>query len=245
MAPSNAVVTVLGESSTGKELVAWALHEAAPRAGKPFIPIKRAALAPAVIESELFGYEKGAFTGADARRKGTFEEAHGGTLFLDEVGELPLDLQAKLLRVLESGEVKPVGASRPFHVDVRVVAPHRELAGLGAPGEVPRGPVLMAGRDAAGAAAAEKSARRHPRRLAEHFVRLYELRGADGEVHGRAGQAPATRLVWQRARAAQRGAPRPAGAKGSQAGRQRQLLRGSVLPRPRAWRARCRNCRRE
>jgi pSer/pThr/pTyr-binding forkhead associated (FHA) protein len=128
VAPSNAVVTVLGESGAGKELVAWALHEASPRAGQPFVPINCGALSPAVIESELFGHEKGAFTGADSRRKGAFEEAHGGTLFLDEVGELPLELQAMLLRVLESGEVKPVGASRPFHVDVRVVAAtHREL----------------------------------------------------------------------------------------------------------------------
>ena len=91
VAPSNAVVTVLGESGTGKELVAWALHEASPREGQPFIPLNCAALAPAVIESELFGHEKGAFTGADSRRKGAFEEAHGSTLFLDEVDERPLE----------------------------------------------------------------------------------------------------------------------------------------------------------
>jgi DNA-binding NtrC family response regulator len=128
VAPSDALVTLLGESGTGKDLVARALHECSPRAGQPFIPINCAALSPTLMESELFGHEKGAFTGADSKRMGAFEEANGGTLFLDEVGELPVEVQAKLLRVLDSGEVKPVGATRPFHVDVRVVAAtHREL----------------------------------------------------------------------------------------------------------------------
>jgi DNA-binding NtrC family response regulator len=122
VAPSNAAVAILGESGTGKELVARALHTCSPRASKAFIPINCAAISKELIESELFGHEKGAFTGADKLRKGAFEEAHGGTLFLDEIGELPLDLQAKLLRVLESGELKRVGSSRPTHVDVRVVA---------------------------------------------------------------------------------------------------------------------------
>ncbi|KFE66329.1 Response regulator of zinc sigma-54-dependent two-component system [Hyalangium minutum] len=110
--PAPVVVTVLGESGTGKELVAKALHACSPREGKPFIALNCATLSPALVESELFGHEKGAFTGADMRRKGAFEEADGGTLFLDEVGELTLEQQAKLLRVLESGEVKPVGAAR-------------------------------------------------------------------------------------------------------------------------------------
>jgi DNA-binding NtrC family response regulator len=122
VAPSSAAVAIFGESGTGKELVAHALHKRSPRAQAAFIPVNCAAISRELIESELFGHEKGAFTGAAAGRKGAFEEADGGTLFLDEIGELPLDLQAKLLRALESGEIKRVGASRPMNVDVRVVA---------------------------------------------------------------------------------------------------------------------------
>jgi len=128
VAASNAAVTVLGESGTGKELVAQALHADSPRQERPFIPINCAAISRELIESELFGHEKGAFTGAQSIRRGAFEEADGGTLFLDEIGELPLELQAKLLRALESGEIKRVGAARPSHVDVRVVcATNRDL----------------------------------------------------------------------------------------------------------------------
>ena len=122
VAPSSAAVAVFGESGTGKELVARAIHNRSTRAGAAFIPVNCAAISKELIESELFGHEKGAFTGAATTRKGAFEEADGGTLFLDEIGELPLDLQAKLLRALESGEIKRVGASRPINVDVRVVA---------------------------------------------------------------------------------------------------------------------------
>jgi DNA-binding NtrC family response regulator len=122
VAPSSAAVAILGESGTGKELVARALHDCSQRADRPFIPVNCAAISKELIESELFGHEKGSFTGAANARKGAFEEADGGTLFLDEIGELPVDLQAKLLRALESGEIKRVGASRPSHVDVRVVA---------------------------------------------------------------------------------------------------------------------------
>jgi len=122
VAPSSAAVTVLGESGTGKELVARAIHLRSSRSDAPFIPVNCAAISKELIESELFGHEKGAFTGAMTTRKGAFEEASNGTLFLDEIGELPLDLQAKLLRALESGEIKRVGASRPMLVDVRIVA---------------------------------------------------------------------------------------------------------------------------
>jgi two-component system, NtrC family, response regulator HydG len=122
VAPSSAAVAIFGESGTGKELVARALHTRSNRAEKPFIPVNCAAISKELIESELFGHEKGSFTGATNARKGAFEEADGGTLFLDEIGELPFDLQAKLLRALESGEIKRVGAIKPMNVDVRIVA---------------------------------------------------------------------------------------------------------------------------
>jgi DNA-binding NtrC family response regulator/pSer/pThr/pTyr-binding forkhead associated (FHA) protein len=122
VAPSTAAVAVFGESGTGKELVARAIHARSTRAESAFIPVNCAAISRELIESELFGHEKGAFTGAMTARKGAFEEADGGTIFLDEIGELPLELQAKLLRALESGEIKRVGASRPTTVDVRIVA---------------------------------------------------------------------------------------------------------------------------
>ena len=125
---SDAAVTILGETGTGKELVARALHARSPRAGGPFIPVNCSAIAETLIESELFGHEKGSFSGAERLRKGAFEEADQGTVFLDEIGELPFDLQPKLLRVLELGEVKRVGASRPISVNVRIVAAtHRDL----------------------------------------------------------------------------------------------------------------------
>ncbi len=128
VAPSNAPVTILGETGVGKELVARALHGRSGRRAAPFIPVNCSAIAETLIESELFGHERGAFSGAERLRKGAFEEAHGGTIFLDEVGELPLDLQPKLLRVLELGEVKRVGASRPIQCDARIVAAtHRDL----------------------------------------------------------------------------------------------------------------------
>src|SRR5690606_8362565 len=122
---------IFGETGTGKELVARAIHRRSDRAKGPFIPVNCAAISRELVESELFGHEKGAFTGAASARKGAFEEAEGGTLFLDEIGELPLALQAKLLRTLEAGEIRRVGSSRPFRVDVRVVAAtHRDLRAM-------------------------------------------------------------------------------------------------------------------
>ena len=121
-------VCILGETGTGKELVARAIHEKSARREGPFITLNCAAVPGELIESELFGHEKGAFTGAAARHTGKFEQAHGGTLFLDEIGDMPLAMQAKLLRVLEEGEVERVGGDKPVAVDVRViVATHRNL----------------------------------------------------------------------------------------------------------------------
>jgi DNA-binding NtrC family response regulator/pSer/pThr/pTyr-binding forkhead associated (FHA) protein len=136
VAPASVSVTVFGETGTGKELVSRAIHARSGRRDRPFVPVNCSAIARELIESELFGHEKGAFTGADRQRAGAFEEANGGTLFLDEIGELPLDLQAKLLRTLENGEIKRVGSSKPISVDVRVVAAtHRDLLARSRKGE--------------------------------------------------------------------------------------------------------------
>src|SRR3954452_3699120 len=128
VAPTDAGVMILGETGTGKELIARSLHDKSHRAGHAFIPVNCGALPENLVESELFGHRKGAFTGADAHRKGLFEVANGGTLFLDEVGELDKSVQVKLLRFLESGEIRRVGENDPFRVDVRVLcATHRDL----------------------------------------------------------------------------------------------------------------------
>ena len=131
VAGSSESVLITGESGTGKELVASAIHRNSKRAAQPFIKVNCAALSPTLLESELFGHEKGAFTGAVTRRIGRFEQATGGTLFLDEIGDLDIDLQAKLLRVLQTGQFERVGGNETLQVDVRVIAAtNRDLAAL-------------------------------------------------------------------------------------------------------------------
>jgi len=135
-APTDATVLIEGETGTGKELVAKALHRLSRRARGPLVAVNCAALPETLAESELFGHAKGAFTGADKPRAGRFREADGGTLFLDEIGEMPLALQAKLLRVIQEGEVQPLGVDKPQSVDVRLVAAtNRNLGELAAEGK--------------------------------------------------------------------------------------------------------------
>jgi DNA-binding NtrC family response regulator len=136
VAPTNSTVLILGETGTGKELVARSVHDQSLRADMPFVAINCGGLPESLIESELFGHRRGSFTGADEHRVGLFEVANGGTLFLDELGELPKAMQAKLLRVLESGEIRRVGDNESFVVDVRVVcATHRDLEQMVADGD--------------------------------------------------------------------------------------------------------------
>lgn len=128
-AASNIPILVTGESGTGKEMIARAIQGSSDRAGRPFITVNCGAIPENLVESILFGHEKGSFTGANAKHIGKFQEANGGTIFLDEVGELPQDMQVKLLRVLQEGEVDPIGSKRPVKVDVRVIsATNRDLA---------------------------------------------------------------------------------------------------------------------
>ncbi len=133
VAPTGATVLVTGETGTGKEVVAQTIHALSRRARGPFVPINCGAVAPTLVESELFGHERGSFTGAERSHKGVFERAHGGTLFLDEIAEMPLELQVRLLRALEAGAVRKVGGDGETDVDVRVIAatnlePHKAVA---------------------------------------------------------------------------------------------------------------------
>ena len=155
-APVRSAVLIQGESGVGKELVARAIHRASPRNQEPFVQVNCAAIPDELIESELFGHERGSFTGATQKQIGKFEQADRGTIFLDEVGDMSLKTQAKVLRVLQEGEVERLGSARTIKVDVRVLAATNKNSG---PGDrykrVPRGPVLSAQRHSdSGAAAA-------------------------------------------------------------------------------------------
>ena len=162
IAPMDVSVIIQGETGTGKELVARAIHELSGRKRGPFVVLDCGAIPPNLIESELFGHEKGAFTGAVASRPGAFERANGGTIFLDELGELRTDLQPKLLRVLENREVRRVGGNEVQEVDVRVIAAtNRDLVKEIQTGGLPRRPLLPPLGHQHSAAAAAPAPRRH------------------------------------------------------------------------------------
>ncbi len=164
VAQSDVPVLILGETGTGKEVVSRAIHSRSIRGAGPFIRVNCGAIPPELIDSQLFGHEKGSFTGAAETRKGWFERADGGTLFLDEIGELPLAAQVRLLRVLQDGLVERVGGEQPMHVDVRIVAAtHRELGGDGQAGHVSRRLVVSRQRISHPVAAAARASGGYPR----------------------------------------------------------------------------------
>ena len=201
---SQSIVTVLitGESGSGKELVANALHKHSPRASGPFVAINTAAIPKDLLESELFGHERGAFTGAQTTRRGRFEQADGGTLFLDEIGDMPFDLQTRLLRVLSDGQFYRVGGHNPMRSNVRVIAAtHQNLEERVKAGVVPRRPVPPPERDPPAPAGAARAPGRHP--VADPLLPAEERARARrrGQAHHRRGAraADAVRLPRQRA----------------------------------------------
>ena len=178
IAPQNSRVLITGESGTGKELVARAIHENSARAKNPFITINCGAFPETLLESELFGYMKGAFTGANENRHGLFQAAHGGTLFMDEVGNMSVTMQVKLYRVLQEGKVRPIGSTEESDVDVRVItATNKDLEKEIAEGPVPRRSVLPLERHSHSPAAPARTPGRH-------FAPRSGVPGAILEVHG-------------------------------------------------------------
>ena len=193
---TRATVCIEGETGTGKELIASAIHYQSRRHDKLFVAQNCAALPENLLESELFGHKHGAFTGADSDKKGLFEIADGGTLFLDEIGEMPLSLQAKLLRVLQEGTIRPVGATSEKQVDVRIIcATNRDLAAEVEKGALPPGPLLPADGVPDPAAAAARAARGHPaarRALPQALRRGVPARARRASRRRRSTRSPAT-----------------------------------------------------
>src|SRR5439155_25756177 len=145
VAHADSTVLIIGDTGTGKELIARAIHDRSPRRKRPLVKVNCGAISAGLVESELFGHVKGAFTGALANRDGRFKVADSGTIFLDEVGELPLDTQVKLLRVLQEQEFEPIGSSKTVKVDVRIIAAtNRDLSAAAAEGKFRRDPLLPA-----------------------------------------------------------------------------------------------------
>ncbi len=233
IAPTNASVLIQGETGTGKELVAQAIHQNSPRKNKPFVALNCAALSENILESELFGHVKGAFTDASTDRVGKFEYAHGGTMFLDEVGDMPLATQIKLLRVLENGEITRVGSNDPIKVNVRILsATNRNLEDSIEAGTFRsdlyhrlkvvtiRLPTLC-----------ERS--QDIPILIDYFIRQFAARHGKQitrHVAGRAAKAAGLRLARQRPPASQRGREHGGGRLRRPAGRRRPA-RGVCRPR--------------
>ena len=203
VAPSKATILIEGETGSGKELIAQAIHQASPRARAPFVAVHCAALPPTLLESELFGHERGAFTGATERRIGRFEAADGGTLFLDEIGEISPATQVKLLRFLETKAIERIGGMKPIQLDVRLVAAtNKNLEQMVKDGHVPRGPVLPAQRGAHHDAAAAR-ARRGRAAAARPLHQAFQRGEQRAAAHDRAGRdAPPAGLRRGRATSA-------------------------------------------
>ena len=214
VAPTDSTVLIRGETGTGKELIARALHELSPRRDRTFVKLNCAAIPTGLLESELFGHEKGAFTGAISQKVGRFELAHQGTLFLDEVGDIPPELQPKLLRVLQEQEFERLGGTKTIKVDVRLVAATQPRPGAdGRRRPLPRGPLLPAERLPGGAAAAAGAAGRHP---AAGPPLHPAVRPADGPSTPEAGAGRAGRRSSPFTRTGDPCSPMPSSARSSQ-----------------------------
>ena len=191
VAPTDSWVLITGDNGTGKELVAHAIHRLSPREGHPFVDVNCAAIPEELIESELFGHEKGAFTGATGKKRGKFDLAHQGTIFLDEIADMSLKTQAKILRILQEQRFERVGGTKTIAVDVRVLAAtNKNLQGRDRGRPLPRGPLLPPQRDPHPRAAPGRARRGHPRAGGRLF-------GPSGREAQPAGQALHFRRPWR------------------------------------------------